>query len=165
MQAEEKEVAKEGVKHQLLLGCFLSSLRVTRGTWSTRVDIKRRDNSRSRQSWYMFVDNLWLDGHLLLLKDRLVNPLLVVLELLLLVLGLVAGVMVHMIDVLDVPRDLNDLLVLNEDFTGISMIFGTSTIWSTATSRRTLLDLGISRMTLRVTCLTTGRRTAPSWMV
>jgi hypothetical protein len=104
----------------------------------------------------MFVDNLWLDGHLLLLKDRLANPLLVVLELLLLVLGLVAGVMVHMIDVLDVPRDLNDLLVLNEDFTGISMIFGTSTIWSTATSRRTLLDLGISRMTSRVTCLTTG---------
>ena len=44
----------------------------------------------------MFVDNLWLDGHLLLLKDRLANPLLVVLELLLLVLGLVAGVMVHM---------------------------------------------------------------------
>ena len=77
----------------------------------------------------MFVDNLWLDGHLLLLKDRLANPLLVVLELLLLVLGLVAGVMVHMLDVLDVPRDLNDLLVLNENFTsGISMIFGTSTI-------------------------------------
>ena len=39
----------------------------------------------------MFVDNLWLDGHLLLLKDRLANPLLVVPELLLLVLGLVAG--------------------------------------------------------------------------
>ena len=63
----------------------------------------------------MFVDNLWLDGHLLLLKDRLANPLLVVLELLLLVLGLVAGVMVHMLDVLDVPRDPNDLLVLNEN--------------------------------------------------
>ena len=96
MQAEEKEIAKEGVKHQFPLGCFLSSLRVTRSTWSTRVDIKRRDSSRSRQSWYMFVDNLWLDGHLLLLKDRLANPLLVVLELLLLVLGLVAGVMSHM---------------------------------------------------------------------
>ena len=41
----------------------------------------------------MFVDNLWLDGHLLLLKDRLANPLLVVLELLLLVLDLVADVM------------------------------------------------------------------------
>ena len=107
----------------------------------------------------MFVDNLWLDGHLLLLKDRLANPLLVVLELLLLVLGLVAGVMIHMLDVLD-------LLVLNENFTsGISMIFGTSTIWSTATSRRTFLDLGISRMTSRVTCLTTGRRTTSSWMV
>ena len=114
----------------------------------------------------MFVDNLWLDGHLLLLKDRLANPLLVVLELLLLVLGLVAGVMVHMLDVLDVPRDLNDLLVLNENFTsGISMIFGTSTIWSTATSRRTFVDLGISRMTSRVTCLTTGRWTTSSWMV
>ena len=111
MQAEEKEVAKEGVKDQLPLGCFLGSLRVTRGTWSTRVDIKRRDSSRSRQSWYMFVDNLWLDGHLLLLKDRLANPLLVVLELLLLVLGLVAGVMIHMLDVLDVPREPNDLLV------------------------------------------------------
>ena len=107
----------------------------------------------------MFVDNLWLDGHLLLLKDRLANPLLVVLELLLLVLGLVAGVMVHMLDVLD-------LLVLNENFTsGISMIFGTSTIWSTATSWRTFVDLGISRMTSRVTCLTTGRRTTSSWMV
>ena len=157
---------RKRVKDQVPLGCFLSSLRVTRSRWSTRLDIKRREI-------VLVVDNLgtcsWTTFGLmimLLLKDRLANPLLVVLELLLLVLGLVAGVMVHMLDVLDVPRDLNDLLVLNENFTsGISMIFGTSTIWSTATSRRTFLDLGISRMTSRVTCLTTGRRTTSSWMV
>ena len=62
---------RKRVKDQVPLGCFLSSLRVTRSRWSTRLDIKRREI-------VLVVDNLgtcsWTTFGLmimLLLKDVL----------------------------------------------------------------------------------------------